>query len=566
MLYALYAVVRNVLMAPLIWGRAISRAFSSSPQWVEIRIRGNPPNRPSPWWAAAAGAFGGGAAAGLSVEELTEVAQAIAADRKVEGVVWRIGPLSGAGWAKAEALRRAVAQVRDAGKRSVAWLVEPGHPEWLVAGGAAEVRLHEASAAVVTGVSAEVSFFGGAAARFGVQAQMERIGEYKGAVEPWTRAEPSEQFTEAMNAMVGALQDDLVSSVAAGRGWDLDKARAVLDAGPYTAQGAEDAGLVDGLCGARDLTKTLTASGVAAPKPKGPGWFIEGPTFLPLSRKPEIAVVGVQGLIRTSGGGAGPGPAGSTADDVIAALEAAARDSSVAAVVLHVDSRGGSAIGSDLIWDAVRATCADKPVVAWMGEAAASGGYYVACGADHIIAAPGTLTGSIGVIAGKLVYKDLLDKIGVGRALFAAGPRGGMFSPSRPFDEAELDWLRDEIQAVYDKFVSRVVEGRGMAPDAVDRYGRGRVWTGRQALERGLVDSLGGWPEALALARDRAGLPLEKATSVSPTRPRSGGLLDPRRRLNSHIASIVDPQWLEAAWLGGPQGPRVAVWAPLPRV
>jgi ClpP class serine protease len=141
-----------------------------------------------------------------------------------------------------------------------------------------------------------------------------------------------------------------------------------------------------------------------------------------------------------------------------------------------------------------------------------------------------------------------------------------MFSPSRPFDEAELDWLRDEIQAVYDKFVSRVVEGRGMAPDAVDRYGRGRVWTGRQALERGLVDSLGGWPEALALARDRAGLPLEKATSVSPTRPRSGGLLDPRRRLNSHIASIVDPQWLEAAWLGGPQGPRVAVWAPLPRV
>ncbi len=575
MLYALYAFVRNILIAPFVWARAISRVVGSGPDWVDIKIRGNPAHRPPRWWADMAGAMGPGSASGLSVQELTDVADAIAADPKVKGVVWRIGPLGGAGWAKAEALRKAVARVARAGKRSVAWLVEPGHREWLVAGGASEIRLHEASAAVVTGVSAEVSFFGGAAQRYGVQAQMERVGEYKGALEPWTRTAPTPEFAEAMDGMVGSLQDDLVAAVAAARGWDDDKARAVLDAGPYTAEGAEDAGLVDGLSAARNLAKTLSADGKQAPELKGPGWFTRGPRFLPLRRRPAIAVIGVQGLIKTHSPGPPAGSSGAGADEIVMALEAAAKDTSVAAVIVQIDSRGGSAVGSDLIWDAVRAVKADKPVIAWMGEAAASGGYYVACAADHIVAGPGTLTGSIGVIAGKVVYRDLLERVGVTRTLFAAGPRGGMFSPGRPFDDAELDWLREELDAVYDKFVSRVAQGRGMSPDAVDRYARGRVWTGRQALQRGLVDSLGGWPEALALARDKAGLAPQAAIEVLPLRPRPRSFL-PGRALGlaapltplASLASLalIEPMLSEAAWIAGPDGPRIAAWSPLPTV
>ena len=521
-LYALYILARNLLIAPFVGVRAIARVFGSTPRWVDIRIRGNPAHRPGPWWSGMAGSMagsvGGGVSAGLSVQELSEVADSIAADREVQGVVWRIGPLSGAGWAKAEALRAAVAKVRASGKRSVAWLVEPGHREWLVAGGANDLRLHEASAAMITGVAAEVSFFGEAAERLGVRAQMERVGEYKGAVEPWTRSAPTAEFAEGMSGMVDSLQDDLVTAVAQSRGWDDDKARQVLDAGPYTAQAAEDAGLVDGLSAARELPKRLATGTDKAPKLRGPGWFTEGPTFLSLRRPPQIAVVGVHGLIRTHSPGPSASASGAAADEICEALEAVAKDPSVASVILHVDSRGGSAVGSDLIWDAVRAVKAEKPVIAWMGEAAASGGYYAACAADHILAAPGTLTGSIGVIAGKVVFQGLLERIGVHRATFAAGPRGGMFSPGRPFDEAELGWLREELDAVYAQFVARVAEGRGMAVDAVDRYARGRVWTGRQALERGLVDSLGGWPEALALARDKAGLGTSRPIDVLPAR------------------------------------------------
>ena len=568
MLYALYALARNIFIAPVIGVRAISRLFGSAPQWVDIRIRGNPAHRPGDWWSAMVGTVGGGSSSGLSVQELSDVATAIAADPKVRGVVWRIGPLGGAGWAKAEALRKAVARVGDAGKRSVAWLVEPGHREWLVAGGTREIRLHEASAAVITGVSAEVAFFGGAAERFGVQAQMERVGEYKGAVEPWTRTGPSPEFAEAMDAMVGSLQDDLVAATATGRGWSDDKARAVLDAGPYTAQGAEDAGLVDGLSAGRNLAKSLSADDKEPPKLRGPGWFAKGPAFLPLRRRPEIAVIGVQGLIRTHAAGPSAASGGASAEEIVPALESAGKDTRVAAVIVHIDSRGGSAVASDLIWDAVRAVKAEKPVIAWMGEAAASGGYYVACAADHIVAGPGTLTGSIGVIAGKVVYRDLLERVGVTQALFAAGPRGGMFSPSRPFDDSELAWLREELDAVYDKFVSRVAEGRGLSPEAVNRYARGRIWTGRQALERGLVDSLGGWPEVLALARDKAALGSHTAVNVLPLRPRPRAF-SPRRALGLGAlveAVLGEPMLSEAAWLAGPEGPRVATWSPLPRV
>lgn len=585
MLHALYVVARNVLISPFVLARTVSRLFGAAPAWVDIPIRGNPAHRPGAWWSDVAGTMGGGAAPGLTVQELTEVAEAIAVDPAVQGVLWRIGPLSGAGWAKAEALRKAVARVRDAGKRSVAWLVEPGHREWLVAGGANEIRLHEASAAVVTGVAAEVSFFGAAAERLGVQAQMERVGEYKGALEPWTRSEPTPQFSEAMGGMVGSLQDDLVAAVAESRGWDDERARAVLDGGPYTAAGAEVSGLVDGLSAARNLAKSLSDAGGAGgegPILRGPGWFTAGPTFLPLRRRPQIAVIGVRGLIRTHSPGPSAARAGAFADEIASALKAVASDPLVAAVVLHIDSRGGSAVGSDVIWDAVRAARDEKPVIAWMGEAAASGGYYVACAADHVVAAPGTLTGSIGVIAGKVVYRDLLERVGVHRTLFSAGPRGGMFSPSRPFDEAELGWLREELDAVYEQFVARVSEGRGMSHDAVDRYARGRVWTGRQALERGLVDSLGGWPEALALARDKAGLGADRQVEVLSTRPRPRRFLPfglpgmelargltgaPAGAPNAAaLASWIDPVLAEAAWLAGPDGPRVAVWSPLPQV
>jgi len=559
-LYCLIALVRNLLLTPLVLLKALGRRLGRSPAAVEVRLRGSPSFLPSPW-----GAMYG--ARSTAIADLRKALDRLAADPAVETILFRIGPLA-CGWGKAYALRNLVDGLRESGKRRIAWLIEPGQRELYVASACDEVWLHEASPALVTGVSAEVTFFAEALGRIGIEAQMERLGEYKGAAEVFTRSEPSEPFREALGAVLSSLQGELVTAFAAGRGWEEQEARSKLDGGPYLTGAVADAGLVDRLCTTEGLPRALS-SGDDAVRLARVDRYLPGWQFAPLSRPPGIALVSVQGVIRTTGPG---GPSvGASAEDIAVLLDRARKASWVQAIVLHVDSRGGSGVGSDLIWNAVRKARVDKPVVAWLGEHAASGGYYAACGADHIVAAPGTLTGSIGVFAGKIVVRGLLERLGLHREIFSAGPRGGMFSPARPFDDEELDFIRREVAAVYERFCTCVAEGRGLDRETVEEYARGRVWTGRQALERNLVDSLGAGPDALRIARERAAIPTGQRVRLVRMRARGAGRWPLSARparpspaaLPAALAGVPRAVLPELAWLVGRDAPRVVAWCPV---
>ena len=558
-LYPLLALLRNLLLSPLILLRAVGRRLARAPAVVEVPLRGSPPYLASPWGTLSV-------ARAPSLVELQYALDRIAEDGAVRTVLFRVGPLS-CGWGRAYALRRLLERFGASGKRRIAWLVEPGHRELYVASACDELWLHEASPALITGVSAEVTFFGEALSRIGVQAQMERAGEYKGAPEMLTRARPSEPFVEALGAVLGSLQGDLVEAVAAGRGWDVGEAARKLDAGPYLTGEVAASGLVDRVCTTEELPRALSPDDRPV-RPASAARYLPSWRLAPLARPPGIALVSVRGVIRTAGpSGASMGASG---EEVSSLLDQARRSASVQAVVLHVDSRGGSGVGSDLIWQAVRRTRVDKPVIAWLGEHAASGGYYAACAADHVVAAPGTLTGSIGVFAGKVVVRGLLERLGLHREVFAAAPRGGMFSAARPFDDEELDFLRREVGAVYDRFLRCVAEGRGMSTEVVEEQARGRVWTGRQALERGLVDSLGAWPEVLKLARERAAIPTGRRARLIRYRPRGADRWPlPTRSARpapaafaAALAGLPDDLLPELEWLAGPDAPRVVAWCP----
>jgi protease-4 len=269
-----------------------------------------------------------------------------------------------------------------------------------------------------------------------------------------------------------------------------------------------------------------------------------------------VALVEVRGSIAQGHSRRGPTGRVAGSDSVCAALRAAAHDEHVHAVVVRVDSPGGSAVASETIWREVSLLREAKPVIVSMGEVAASGGYYVACPADVIVALPATLTGSIGVFGGKVVAQGLLERLGVTTGTVSRGDRALMFSSRRGFDDVERERLAASLDAVYDDFVAKVAQGRGLSVPEVEAVARGRVWTGRDAVDAGLVDRLGGLREALQLARSRAGLPddapVRPALRVSPLarlrRPTSSQ--DPRAGVSGRVPGLADV----AAALGLPVG------------
>jgi protease-4 len=268
---------------------------------------------------------------------------------------------------------------------------------------------------------------------------------------------------------------------------------------------------------------------------------------VPARRRGQVALVEVRGAIVSGRSRRTPTGRQVGSDSVGAALRAAARDDAVRAVVLHVDSPGGSAVASDTIWREVcRVRDSGKPVVVAMGEAAASGGYYISCPADVIVALPSTLTGSIGVFGGKMVVRELFERLGLTTGTVSHGQRSLMFSPRRGFSDEERERLAASMDAIYDDFVAKVAGGRGRPVAEIESIARGRVWTGRDALDNGLVDTLGGLRDAVRIARSRAGLPADApvrhALHVAPLarlgRPRNTE--DPRAALGAAWPGLSD--------------------------
>ncbi|MFC9972236.1 signal peptide peptidase SppA [Spirillospora sp. NPDC127200] len=449
-------------------------------------------------------------------------------DRRVRAVVVKI--TSGLGLAQAQELREAVVAVREAGKRTVAWAETFGEGgrgtvPYYLATAFETVWLQPTGEVGLTGVALEEPFFAGALEKAGVQPRFAKRYEYKTMANTFMERTYTPEHHESSQRLVDSLGEQITEGVARARGLEVARVRELIDRGPLLAPEALESGLVDRL-GYRDevyadlrekagpdaqlryVSRYTRTQGLAKRLPQ-PG------------RQDAVALINGQGAIRLGRSGRGgplptQGPAMGS-DTIAAAIRSAVKDERVKAIVFRVNSPGGSAVASDVIWrEVLLARKAGKPVVVSMGNVAASGGYYVAMGADTIVAQPGTITGSIGVVVGKPVISGLLERAGIGMGHVADGEHARMFSITEDFSDSEWERINASLDRIYDDFTGKVAEGRGLSRERVHELARGRVWTGADAKDNGLVDELGGLDLALDLAREKAGLAADAPVRAFP--------------------------------------------------
>ena len=450
-------------------------------------------------------------------------------------------------------LRLGVRAFAASGKPTLAWAESFGEGNGNMAGYVLatafdEIWLQPGGSLGMLGVGVEATFLRGALDRLGIEPQLEQRHEFKNAADQLMRTEFSEAHRAALDRLAESIFTDAVDTIAEGRRIDSLRVRELSDTGPRTAQEARAVGLVDTL-GYRDEAYAAMRSRVE-PEAEllfADRWRPQRRPHLPVHRKGHVALVEVRGTIVSGRSRRGPMGRQVGSDGVGAALRAATSDEHVRAVVLRVDSPGGSAVASDTIWHEVcRVRDAGKPVIVSMGAAAASGGYYIACPADVIVALPATLTGSIGVFGGKLVVRELFDRVGLNTGTVSYGARSLMFSARRGFTDDERERLAATIDAIYADFVAKVAQGRGRPVAEIENIARGRVWTGMDALGIGLVDELGGLRDAVRIARKRGGLsadaPVRPAVHLSPLarlgRPKNTE--DPRAAVSTAIPGLSD--------------------------
>jgi protease-4 len=432
-------------------------------------------------------------------------------DARVRGVIVKVGGAA-LPWATVQEIRAGLQAFAASGKPIVAWAETLGDgngtADYVLATGCPEIWLQPTGEVGLLGLAAETTFLRGALDKLGVEPQLDKRHEYKSAADRIMNTEFTPAHREAIDRVVESTWDVAVDAIAAARSLNAEQVRTLADGAPLSADAAKEAGLVDHL-GYRDevyaeLRKRLGAVDLLfadrwTPRRK-PGELL---------RRRHGVVALVEGHGEIVGGRSGSGPRGSRmgSDTVAAALRAAREDEHVRAVLFRVDSPGGSAVASDTIWREVALTReAGKPVVVSMGALAGSGGYYVACPADVIVAQPATITGSIGVLGGKVVVSDLLERLGLTTGAVSRGANARMYSLREGFTDAERARLAEMLDRVYADFVQKVADGRSMSVDAVDEVARGRIWSGADAAGNGLVDRLGGLRDAARIAREKAGL------------------------------------------------------------
>ena len=455
------------------------------------------------------------------------------ADPAVKGLVVRIHGLS-LGLAKGHELRRAIARFRESGKKAYAFLESAENADYLVASAADEIVMPESGWLMLKGLAAEVTFYKGLFDKLGVKADWMQVGEFKSYGEPFTRTTMSPAFREEIAALLGDSYDMMAEAIAKRQGISLADAKGLIDGGPYSPSAAKAAGLINRI-GYADQIEAEVARSIGVPSIKldakygqksetvdlsGFAGFMkmiqmlsgDGPKKAETSA-PKIALIYASGAISTGKSTSTLlGEATMGSETVVKHLREAEKDKTVKAIVLRVDSPGGSALASDLIWrEVVRI---EKPIVASMSDVAASGGYYISMGADLINAEPGTLTGSIGVTGGKFVLAGLMDKLGVATDTVTVGKNGTINSINQPFTDSERAAMKRLMDDTYRLFVSKAAQGRKMTFEQLDKLAGGRVYTGRQAQKLGLVDEVGTLEDAIASAKQLAGLPDDSKTEL----------------------------------------------------
>lgn len=444
----------------------------------------------------------------LSMHQLIDSIHAAAADDRVTGLIARVSGTR-LGIAQIEEIRAAIDEFRESGKPTIAYAETFGEGgdgtlDYYLASAFDEVWLQPSGEVAITGLQLEMPFLRSMLADLGIRAEFAAREDYKSAADMFVRDEMSPAHRRNLEALVRSWMAQITGDIAAARGLEAGEVQDLIDQAPLAADVALNAGLIDTL-GYRDEAERSIRAGAADAS------FYPFMDYALQVEAPEDAPVvalvhGVGPIHLGEGSGDGFSASDMGSDSIVAALRQARDTEGAVAIVLRLDSPGGSYVASDTIWQEVRRTReAGIPIVASMGNVAASGGYFVAAPADAIVADRATITGSIGVLSGKFVLEGLWADLDIGWDGVGFGANADMYSPNQPFTEAQWLKLDETLDRIYEDFLLRVADGRGMERDAVREVAQGQIWSGTDALERGLVDELGGLRAAIAVALEKAG-------------------------------------------------------------
>ncbi len=467
------------------------------------------------------------------------------ADSKISGMIL-IVENPAVGLAQTEEMIRALKKFRAAGKKIHAFIDGASNAEYALASAADDITLVPYGQLDTMGLHVELMFYKGLFDKIGVNAQMLHCGAYKSALEPYTRTEPSKEAAENVNWLLDGIYNRWVAIIAENRKLTVDKVQAAVDSAPIPADAALQQGLIDHIAGWADFKQRIQkeyGKDVVIKKRYAPTDALKMDFDNPFAiftmiqeamekaskpLPPGVGLVYVAGAIVDGRAVDSPFSGQMAAGtNIRAALDAARLDETIKAVVLRVDLPGGSAMASDIIWDAATRCAAEKPLIVSMGSVAGSGGYYVAIPGDTIFAEESTITGSIGVVGGKLCLKGLMEeKLGITVTEFNRGKHAGMFAMAEPWSESDMKEMQGYLDRIYDQFKGRVTQSRGKKIKGdLESLAGGRVYTGRQALEKGLIDEIGGLSDAIALAAKKAGLQADCDVRVLPRAPDFGDIL-----------------------------------------
>ncbi len=465
--------------------------------------------------------IGGGA---LSLRHLRYGLEALATDTSVRAVIVHITGTE-TGLATAHELHRLIRAVSKSGKRVVALLTgdAPSVRDYLIAAGANEIVANPDVMLTMLGVAMGNPFVKGALEKAGVRAQTLQWKEYKGAGEMFTRDAMSPEVRESLDAIIGDWMQIIAGAISDSRRIPIDRARELVSSGFIGMKAARAAGLVDGDGYIEDLRAGFDPDGKQKCFVKFSRYLRHATYVRERGNRPQIALIVGAGPVIS--GQARPGGEYISGETTSELFEKASREESVRAIVFRVNSPGGSAVGSDMVWRAVReAQGRGKPVIVSMGDVAGSGGYYVAMGADAIVAEPAAITGSIGVVFAKFDLSAMLARLGVRFDYAKSDARSDAMSFARPMSDDELGQINTAIGEVYGNFTGKVAEGRRLDAEQAEALAKGRVWSGVAAKQRGLVDELGGMARAIEIARERAHIPKDQAHQVVKYAPSEGFL------------------------------------------
>jgi len=439
----------------------------------------------------------------LSMHDIWTNLRKAKVDSRISAVVLRMGNLV-CNWAKVNEIRDLILDFRASGKKAYAYIEEAidFDKEYYLATACDEVVLHPQGFLIINGIGGYIPFVKQALDKLGVEAEVEHVEDYKTAYHMFTEEKLTPAHREMLDSLYASLYEQYVREVATARGKSEQDVRDLIDHGFFQGESAKEAGLVDSLLYEDQFIEMLMGDRSKITRVTHQQYLRIKPTSLGLNRGRKVALIYGMGPIIS-----GSGMYGTMGSETVSRwIRRARQDKTVAAIVFRVDSPGGSAVASDSIWREVTLAKKEKPFIVSMSDMAGSGGYQVAMAAHRIVAHPQTLTGSIGVIFAKINLRQLYAKLGITAEKIQYGARADMFSTFRQATSEERLLLKQEILKTYDHFITKAAEGRMMSKEEIDRIGKGRVWTGAQALELGLVDELGGLSRAIAIAKELAGI------------------------------------------------------------